>query len=233
MSKISFGIILFKRKPFLQLLLIQKHCTYYFVKLVNGFLNNKNLKYYFNKMTNTEKNLILLKDYELLYKYAFYSRPKEKNAKKIKNYFKKIFHNKNLLEHVKKSKNGALPWEFPKGRKELKECDITCAKREVLEETLIVDFKILDKNPLILSVIDDNVIYTSKLFAAEITNDIEKKFNISPEVNDYQWFSAINDLKGTSKIIFDQAYEYINNLLFQQQDDTLDNNPLNSNCAKI
>ena len=49
-----------------------------------------------------------------------------------------------LIQHPSKSNGGEGHWDFPKGHVEGSETELETAKRELVEETGIVDFRLLD-----------------------------------------------------------------------------------------
>ena len=133
----SYGIV-----PFtivngkLYYLMIRRKNTFVYIDIIKGKYNIDNyilMQNLINVMTNDEKNDILkyhfieLWEKMWLYPTTYCDDIKIKfnqNINKIKQYIKKS--NTNWIEQE---------WEFPKGRKNIKESDICCAKREFSEET--------------------------------------------------------------------------------------------------
>lgn len=128
--------------------------------------------------------------------------------------FEKIKYAKNMqgifpLEwYIKKTKTlyTINEWGFPKGRKNFKETNLECARREFCEETglLEVDFKVFDNIFPIEEVFigTDGVIYKYVYYVAGLTNnavkfDIQKLSDLG-EVGDIGWFNydeAFNNIR--------------------------------------
>tara|TARA_Y100000741_G_C18251019_1_gene557301 strand:- start:112 stop:735 length:624 start_codon:yes stop_codon:yes gene_type:complete len=121
--------------------MIKRKNTFGYIDIIKGKYNIENfilMQNLVNVMTNYEKEEILkytfdeLWDKMWLYTTSYCDETKNKFNKNIKI----------IKEYVKKSNTCWIEqeWEFPKGRKNIKETDISCAKREFSEETGI-DYK--------------------------------------------------------------------------------------------
>lgn len=100
-----------------------------------------------------------------------------------------------LLHH------GSRYWNFPKGRLEEGEDDMTSAKRELEEETGLTDFRILegyvdeykyDFDVTIENGTREKIYKTAVFYIAEVTDD---KIEISDEHVDFGWFDYETSLK--------------------------------------
>lgn len=139
-TKKSVGIILFSH-DYKKVLLVQKRNTYSFLDFITGKYiktNKKQIQKMFNTMTVYEKSIILSANFEYIWYYAFLTHVKTEFYYKCLNKFMSFMNDngrffKNLIlnsGHV----DTAL-WEAPKGRKTPDESNITCAMRELEEET--------------------------------------------------------------------------------------------------
>ena len=211
----SYGIIPFtiinKR---IYYLMIRRKNTFGYIDIIKGKYNIDNcilMQNLINVMTNDEKNDILKYNFiELwnrmwLYPTSYCDDIKtkfEKNINKIKQYIK--ISNTDWIEQE---------WEFPKGRKNIKETDIYCAKREFSEETGI-NYKKLN---IIQNIIPYDEIYIGtnfkcykfKYFLAYID---DSNVNLShfqkTEVSGIEWLT----FDDCNKKIREYHYEKKNNL---------------------
>ena len=154
----SYGIIAFKHtneNNIEYILINRKHSIsyiefirgkYIYVKNDKDFVNIRYTTYIFENMTQTERHNIRTKDFHYLWndlwsfddkkhKHEYITAKVKYNTLKngINLKFKQI-----SLEYILNtttSKYTEPEWEFPKGRKNVKETDIDCALREFSEET--------------------------------------------------------------------------------------------------
>lgn len=89
-------------------------------------------------------------------------------------------------------------WGFPKGRRNLKEKNVDCAKREFEEETNILpnDYHILNMNPLEEIYLSTNYSKYKHIYYISQINNINKKLVLDPEninqkieIGDINWYS--------------------------------------------
>jgi ADP-ribose pyrophosphatase YjhB (NUDIX family) len=149
----SIGIIVYRYNKILkenEYLMIRRRNTLGFMEFIRGKYNIFNKIYIMNiidEMTNYEKELLLTKTFEELWKYlwnnniALKYRNEHKNAKEKFESLKNGIITKNdsynietLLENSKTSWVEE-EWGFPKGRRNYQEKDIYTAIREFTEET--------------------------------------------------------------------------------------------------
>ena len=139
-TKKSVGIILFS-KDYKNVLLVQKRNTYSFVDFITGKYVKSNKRYIqklFNGMTIHEKTIIMSTNFEFIWYYAFISYIKNDFYYKCQSKFIAFINeNGRLLRNylLNSSHAESTLWEAPKGRKNPDESNITCAMREMEEET--------------------------------------------------------------------------------------------------
>ena len=118
-------------------------------------------------------------------------------------------------------------WEFPKGRRNLKESDLDCAIREFNEETNFKnkDYELIDLNPTVEKFIGTNgVRYQHTYYIAQSTSEIKptincKNYNQTCEIGNMGWFSykdaknIIRDYNIKKKFKIDNIYYLIKLLL--------------------
>ena len=133
----SYGIV-----PFtivnnkLYYLMIKRKNTFGYIDIIKGNYNIDNfivMQNLVNVMTNNEKEDILKYDFNILWDKMWLYKTSYSDETIAK-------FNKNIQiikEYINKSNTCWVEqeWEFPKGRKNIKETDINCAKREFSEET--------------------------------------------------------------------------------------------------
>lgn len=250
----SYGIALCrynheKNKQF-EILMIKKRYTYCYFSFVFGYYkkyNTKHLQQLFDNMTFGEKIDILSMDFsKMWYKLWMFDPEKKynmstnydcgvsyKNSRadcyfKKKSKFESIFlrdGGNRLKRLINNSTNSSTIWEIPKGSRNDKESDLSCAIREFNEESGIVPdnyYVLWDVKPLIFSHIDENITYKSVYYLAYLDkNSVWKpKVNFSTkdqisEVEEIQWVSLqeINflNVNVTTKKKLQAMYKKISN----------------------
>jgi len=211
---ISLGIILVDKRinPY-KYLMIQRRDTLGFVEFMRGKYSANNINYIkklFKIMTKSERDLILNNDFDTLWdnlwmkndnRYSFNEYRVSKNKFDM---FKEGVSINN--EHITFNKiNTIVPviydspeWGFPKGRRNLHESDLDCAKREFEEET-----GLNNNNYNILFNIDrinesfygsNNIRYKHIYYLAELVEDTEltinpkNKYQVT-EISNINWYS--------------------------------------------
>ena len=155
----------------IEYLFIRRKNSLNYIEFMRGKYELDNITYLeniLNLISKDEKELLLKNDFQYLWNNLWEFNKKNNNSNEFKNseykfnilkkgyYTKKneinIFVN---LESIINNSNKIFQyeepeWGFPKGRRNLKEKNIECAKREFEEETnlLSTDYHILNMNPL-------------------------------------------------------------------------------------
>jgi len=179
--KESAGIILCRKSPsknHYEVLLVHKRISYAFSEFIHGrYENFNNALKLFEQMSREELIVIRSLNFELMWYHIWISKKINDNPyfKTKRDKFTKIFitrdNGKKLVEHLQKIRptHGDHIWELPKGRKkERHESLLSCAIRELYEETKILDqeYKIFPNITQNKSFIDNNVNYKYHFFAA-------------------------------------------------------------------
>lgn len=211
---ISLGIVLVnKRQSKKNYLMIQRRDTLGFVEFMRGKYSINNINYIkklFKIMSKKERALILNNDFDTLWdklwmkndnRYSFNEHKISKN--KFEMFKKGININNNIITFEEINKQVPIiyespEWGFPKGRRNLYETDLDCAKREFEEETGINEtnynilFNINPVNECFLG--SNNIRYRHIYYVAELTKDIAldiksfNKFQLS-EISNINWFN--------------------------------------------
>lgn len=217
----SYGIIIFRfenDKP--EILMINRKKSLCYIEFIRGKYNPHNIDYVkilIDKFTNSEKNNILNKSFDELWKDLWLLEDldeKYKNnfeiSKKKFNYLKNTNNLDNLISNSK-SKYEETEWEFPKGRKNNNEKNMNCAIRECEEETNFnpSDYELLiNVTPLNEFYVGENKIkYRHIYYIAELKNYdkkliLDKNINQSIEIYDMKWLNkkeCLNKLRNYHK----------------------------------
>lgn len=146
----SIGIIVFNNREELKYLMIRRKDSLGYVDFMRGkypLFNKRYLLNIINEMTINEKNNLLTKDFDQLWKelwgdhIGIQYRSEEKISREkfnsLKAGIKLATSEYNLESLIDESEyNWNEPeWGFPKGRRNFQEKDLTCALREFEEET--------------------------------------------------------------------------------------------------
>ena len=147
----SIGIIAIRKSNIgVEILLIRRKNSLGFVDFMRGKYNINNFTYIvnlFNKMSNEERNLILMQDFQYLWKYLWGSNINNqyKNEERLSNeklnilkqgiYINNMFVDISTIISNTTESYEEPEWGFPKGRRNYQERDICCAIREFEEET--------------------------------------------------------------------------------------------------
>ena len=209
----SYGVIPFTiHNNNVYFLMIRRKNTFGYIDIIKGKYNIDNSLLFRNlidSMTNYEKKEILNNNFESLWNKMWIFPSKYNVDTKNKFYS----NNNRIYECINdsNSKWNEPEWEFPKGRKNSKETEINCARREFTEETGINSINIIH------NVIPYDEIYISSNFKCykfkyflgfidDINTDLSK-FQ-KTEVSSVKWFTYEECLKH----IRDYHYEKKNNL---------------------
>jgi 8-oxo-dGTP pyrophosphatase MutT (NUDIX family) len=245
----SFGHIVFDRVDN-KILMIQRKDSLCYIEFLRGKYDIYNIKYIqilINKFSTKEKHNIFDYDFDELWKMLWliddnldemkyknkndYLKGKEKfNKLKSGYFFNKLDIFINLDYFIVNSTTGYLDseWEFPKGRRNKKESNIECAKREFNEETNynINDYQLIENIiPFEEEYIGENKIkYKHVYYIGFLTNrDKQSEIDFSnenqyKEIKDIQWFSkeeSLNKIRNyhhTRRKIIHQIFNFIENI---------------------
>jgi 8-oxo-dGTP pyrophosphatase MutT (NUDIX family) len=149
----SYGIIVFKKNKNneFKYLMLRRKDSFGYIDFIRGKYSPYNIyqiQNIINEMSNAEKNSILVKPFDELWKNMWvdnlnnnqYKNEEILSAKKMELIINGININGETvtLEEIVKSSETIwkeTEWEFPKGRRNMKEKDLDCALREFEEET--------------------------------------------------------------------------------------------------
>ena len=214
-TKKSIGIIIFNTSID-KVLIVCKRYTYSFGEFVIGKYdkNNKSLLIdKFNKMTIHEKIIISSLEFEWIWYNMFMSKDKsDMYCRSFGRFYKYFLSNPKFLKGILSSshKNGSLLWEPPKGRKNKSEMNISCAMREVEEETKIPpsSYKFIPGKKIKKQFVSNNIKYIVIYYVAIMTEKERIKYDInsrpqSIEISDISWvpihklhnYYIVNDIK--------------------------------------
>jgi 8-oxo-dGTP pyrophosphatase MutT (NUDIX family) len=213
----SLGIICFKLFPKneIKYLYILRRHTYSYVELVRSkfFLPDDYIKLLINGLTFEEKNVLLHLDFDTIWGQLWTVKDKGPYIKDYESskesYLSRIDKIKHYLDEIELT-NYEPEWGFPKGRRNYKEDDITCAIREFKEETQLtdIDFKIIKFNNYEFFVeeykaINNNVKYKHIYYPAIMITEQEPyidPLNLEQvgEVKKIQW-KSLEEIKNITK----------------------------------
>lgn len=213
--KISVGIIGFvKKEDRVKYVMIRRKNSMGFVELIRGkynLLNKEHIQILVNEMTLYEKEITQTMEFFKLWNILWYSPKKEKincihSAKQKKEYdnsekrFNTLRTSGILKELIEKSntKWKEPEWGFPKGKRNLKENNINCAKREFEEETNLskgdynIFFNFPCKNEIFIG--SNNIKYQHIYYLAKINPKVvlginEKNIHQAGEISAIDYFS--------------------------------------------
>jgi 8-oxo-dGTP pyrophosphatase MutT (NUDIX family) len=199
--------------------MIQRKDTLGYIEFMRGKYNINNTDYIqslFNQMTNLELERIETIDFESLWNslwdYQISRQYKQEYDNALEKYeLLKIGGNeeipvKKLAEYIKSASREWLTpeWGFPKGRRSLRESEITCALREFTEETGLTETQcVIIKNlmPLEENFLGGNRIqYRHRYFLAYCRQNTQVKIDSSNkimnrEISDIKWVSFNNAME--------------------------------------
>lgn len=224
---LSYGIILYCLKNYEhKIVMIERKDSICFIEFLRGkypsIYDINYLNLLFSRFSNKEKNDILTKNFDDLWKQLwihtetinknikreYYSSMKKFNLlKRGFNHQGKFINLENLVNSV--STNYIMnEWEIPKGRRESKENNKDCAIREFMEETNIKPelYHILrNVTPLIEEYKGiNNIPYKHVYYIAQIDNPIELNINLSNK----QQYTEIKNIKWVTQ---NEAFKNIRN----------------------
>lgn len=202
--RLSYGIVLFNDKD--EIVMIERKDSISYIEFLRGKYKIEDYEYIqllFNRMSVLEKDVILNNNFNILWNNLWYS-----NISSKKDYLRS--YNKFILLDLKNYINNSTinylnnEWEIPKGRRNLNETDIECAKREFQEETNITqnDYDLLKNiEPFEEEYIgSNNIVYKNIYYIGKIKVnnynlyiDKQNRDQVS-EIRSIKWFSIIDCL---------------------------------------
>ena len=236
----SFGIICFRISdsgaP--EYLMIQRKDSLSFMEFIRGKYEVSNITYIkqlLAAMTWEERTMLLTTSFEKLWNHVWYQPciPRHSNEyDHAKAKFDALFEGFQLegtlvrladLIQSSPSPFAEPEWGFPKGRRRLREEDVSCAVREFCEETCFSpkDICLLEDVPPFEEIFfgTNNVLYRHTYFLAQFHGDPAQSMAVDPnnvgqarEVRALKWFSAegvINHIRNHNlerKQLFSQAH---------------------------
>ena len=241
----SYGVIIFRFNDSVpEILMINRKKSLCYIEFIRGKYNINNPNYILiliNKFSKQEKENIKNESFEYLWKDLWllddlkdtrskrdYETAKNKfNNLKNGTYIKDKFHNLESILNKSTIIYEETEWEFPKGRKNNNEKNISCATRECKEETNFTmdDYELLiNMAPLTEFYVGENKVkYSHIYYLAQLVN-YEKKLivnssdNQSFEISKMGWFSkeeALNKLRDYHKSrikIINTMFNFLENI---------------------
>ncbi len=218
--------------PIVKFLMIQRKDTMGFIDFMRGKYNNyQSILILFNEMTNEEKYRLQTCNFDELWDKLWINH----NNKYYKNEYdkaKRKFNNVNIDMYISVSDKlyNFQEFGFPKGRRNIKESNLECAKREFFEETgySFSQYTILNDTPFEENFIGTNGIkYRHVYYLARLNNNsLQPKVDISnlnqiEEVQNIGFFSfsdcqnLIRPYDIAKKKILLKVYDYINDIKYR------------------
>ncbi len=207
----------------IQYLLIRRRNSLSFVDFMRGKYELDDYEYIFNSinyMTNDEKNMISTYSFDYLWKELWscnvtniYNNEYEESKNKFTKLSEGYTIKKNEINFYIKLNNilelcdqdyYEPEWGFPKGRRNLKEKNIECAKREFFEETGVLNeqYNIINISPLEEIYLGSNHIRYKHIyyFGQILDQNIEIKIdpnnnNQKVEIGDIKWYNYKNAIQ--------------------------------------
>ena len=202
--KKSIGIVIFD-KSLTKVLLVEKKCTYAFADFVIGKYDRNHKSDMidkFNKMTAQEKLIISSLEFEWMWYNMFMMKDRSDfYCRSFGRFYKCFLTNPKWIKTLlsQSNKNSSLLWEPPKGRKCKTESSLTCAIREVYEETKIKPnmYQIIPNKKIKKQIISNRVRYIIIYYIAIMNEDFTVKLNIndrnqSSEISEISWIKVSN-----------------------------------------
>ena len=217
---ISLGIIAFKYiepkndEENINFLMIQRRDTLGFVEFMRGKYNLDNISYLYKIyeiMTESERLRIIKNNFETLWNTLWMNKNNRQYHNEYDNSRKKfnklkdgiIINNQKIdlkwIHENIKCTYQSPEWGFPKGRRNLHEKDIDCAKREFQEESGFkeTDYSIIDTETVLEEIFlgTNNIRYKHIYYIAEcnkIDNELlvdKTNFTQVSEVSNIKWFN--------------------------------------------
>lgn len=169
--------------PKIKYLLIQRKDTMGYVDFIRGKYKPDDLTILLNEMTITEKEKILTSTFKKLWDDMWVNKKSNLYIKEYSNALRK-FENLDISTILKSITPvySHTEFSFPKGRRNVKESDIACAKREFSEETGFEDkdYDFIKNYPIV----EESFIGTNKVHYKHIYYIVKAKEDVHPPVVD-------------------------------------------------
>jgi len=223
----SFGIICYRvcnHKT--EYLMIQRKDSLSFMEFIRGKYNVNDSMYIrqlVSAMTTNEKNLLLSKQFDDIWNYAWYQN-NTSNIKHTAEYveskhkFEYLLNNNtlgNIITNLAQTIEQEQEWGFPKGRKKLKESDIDCAIREFCEETRLQsnDIEIISDIRPFEEIFfgTNNVLYKHTYYVAKIKNN-DVKLCI-----DMNCIEQMREVRALNWFVYDEVIQHIKTYNVERQ----------------
>ena len=218
----SYGIVAFtKKNNQYYYLMIQRNNTFGYIDIIKGKYEQGNhmmMKNLINNMTTDEKKSIQTESFKTLWNTMWTKNVKI--CKESQEIFEKNYHDIVFLINESTNKWDEPEWEFPKGRKNITETELSCAIREFTEETGIdrSEINIIEN---IFPYEEYNIgtnfkPYRFKYYLAYILDpDIDISHYQDAEVRNLKWFTYDECLKKIRDYHYGkkQNLDKINNLI--------------------
>ena len=223
--RLSYGIVLYNDKD--EIVMIERKDSISYIEFVRGKYKLEDPEYIqllFNRMSVLEKDILLNDEFNILWNNLWYS-----NISSKKDYMKSYnkFISIDLKNYINNSSINYLnnEWEIPKGRRNLNETDLECAKREFQEETNISpnDYNLLKNiEPFEEEYMgSNNTVYKNIYYIAKIKDnnynlyiDKQNEDQVS-EIRSIKWFTRndcltrIRDYSDYKLNVVDKIFNFI------------------------
>ena len=239
----SLGIVAFRiNNNIPEYLMIQRKDTLGYVEFMRGKYNLENINYVyklFEIMTKKERDNIQNNDFDKIWNELWMNKNSRQFRVEYDSSKKKFINLKNGIKIEGmfvnlKSLNENVPlywdspeWGFPKGRRNLKESDKECAKREFKEETGIKEeeYQICNSNPFSeIFLGSNNIRYKHVYFLGKYISDKEiildkKNYQQISEISNIKWYNInecldkIRPYNVEKKKVIKEIDDYINNFI--------------------
>ena len=236
---LSYGIILYDDTDTdnIKIVMIERKNSLSYIEFLRGKYNLEDKGYIqllFDRMNNTEKQIILNTDFDELWKNLWVNfdsinnRIKREYTQSKMNF--DILKKEGCIEYFLKNSSNHYEeneWEIPKGRRNNREKNKCCAIREFEEETNIKsnNYKLIYNNVPLMEEYKgiNNVNYKHVYYIAKVNSTLE--LYIDPtnkdqilEVNSIKWFNKkeclekVRDYSYSKINVIKQFYDFIENM---------------------